>query len=185
MGRASESEGVAGRTVDGFLVWSRRSHMSRISGAARFWGGLLLVVPLLISTLTLTGCRTAGVRRACLKLQASPSLNIYNGQPHVTVVYLYALESRLGFEQMNVSDLLSGATPPGLVGSRLQVTVAPGEKRSVDETFPRAARQLGLVADFYRAHGDPEGSRKAIVDARCGYLRVPRLVLSQTDLLVD
>jgi len=147
------------------------------------WRGVAVaLVPLALAAAT---CNGGGARRACLNLQASPSLNIYNGQPHVTVVYLYPLESRLGFEQMNATDLLKGAKPAGLVGSRLQVTLAPGEQRRVDEMLPPTARQLGLVADFYRARGDPEGSRKAIVDPRCGFLRVPKLVLSQTDLLVN
>lgn len=163
---------------------SQRGQISRLSGATRMWrGAAAALVPLALALVAAT-CN-GGTRRACLQLEASPSLNIYNGQPHVTVVYLYPLESRLGFEQLNATDLLKGATPPGLAGSRFQVTVAPGEHRKVDETLPPTARQLGLVADFYRARGDPEGSRKAIVDARCGLFRVPKLVLSQTDLLVN
>ena len=137
------------------------------------------VAALALTAIWLAACATnsCGSSRACLKLEASPSLNLHNGQPHATVLYLYPLENRLDFEQMPVTDLLAGASPAGLMGSRSQLTVAPGEQRDVDLKLPQGTDQLGLVADFYRAPGDAEGIRKAIVNARCG-LRSPRLVLS-------
>ena len=160
---------------------SRPDHTDREPPtAARSGAAVVLAAVWLAACVTADSCSS----RACLKLDASPSLNLYNGQPHVAVLYLYPLENRLGFEQMPVTDLLSGATPAGLLGSRLQLTVTPGEQRDVNETLPRGANQLGLVADFYRAPGEDEGIRKAIVDARCG-LRTPSLVLSQRDLLVQ
>lgn len=124
------------------------------------------------------------MRDACLELKADPNLNFYDDQPHVTVVYLFPLENRLGFEQKRTADLLAGEDPAGLVGSRLQVTVAPGETREVSEKIPPTASQLGVVADFYRAPGESEGLRRTIVPARCGW-RAPTLVLGRRDLLVE
>lgn len=138
----------------------------------------------LVLVLGAGACQSSGVRNTCLELAASEQLNLYDGQPHTTVVYLYPLQSRLGFEQMSVIDLLAGESPAGLVGSRLAVTVAPGETRDVEETLPARTSLIGLVADFYRAPGESEGARKAIVEARCGF-RAPRLVLSSRELSVD
>ena len=50
--------------------------------------------------------------------------------------------------------------------------------------YPADAVQLGILADYYRAVGDPEGSRTQVVDARCG-LRKPKLVLSPKDIYIN
>lgn len=118
-------------------------------------------------------------------MRASPNLNSYDGQAHVVALHLFPLETVLGFEEAQAADLLAGVMPPGVTGSPLQLTVGPGEERGVEETLPPSARQLGIVADYYRASGDPPGTRKAVVPARCGLFRTPTVVLSPRDLLVE
>ena len=140
--------------------------------SSRVWVALAI---LLVGTLA--ACATSGVRDACLTLEASSALNLYDGEPHVTAVYLYPLESRLGFEQATVTELLSERSVAGMVGSRLQLTIVPGEAREVRESLPRTASHLGLVADFWRGTSN-ERRAKLIVDSRCG-LWAPEVELTQ------
>ena len=70
----------------------------------------------------------------------------------------------------------------GMLDKPTPITVSPGEERLLRETYPPETRQLGLVADYYRAAGDPEGTRTQIVDAGCGMLFKPGLVLSPRDI---
>lgn len=123
-------------------------------------------------------------RRACINVEASPNLNLYDGQAHAVTLYLYPLVGTLGFEQASVSDLLEGASPPGVAGPRVPVTVSPSEERSFEEAFPETAVYMGIVADYYRGPNDAEGSRRAVVPARCGF-RTPTITLSPQDLLVN
>ena len=95
----------------------------------------------------------------------------------MTAVYLYPLESRLGFEQATVAELLAEPRVPGMVGSRLQLTVAPGEAREVRESLPRTASHIGLVADFWRGTSN-ERPAKVVIDARCGFW-APEVELTQ------
>ncbi len=140
-----------------------------------------------VLAVTLLACGGGGApepRRACINVEASPNLNLYDGQAHAVTMYLFPLVGTLGFEQASVSDLLEGATPPGLAGPRVPVTVSPGETRSFEEAFPESAVYMGIVADYYRGPNDAEGSRRAVVPARCGW-RAPRITLSPQDLLVN
>lgn len=121
---------------------------------------------------------------ACLNVVASANLNLHDGQPHAVTLYLYPLIGTLGFEQASVTDLLEGATPPGVAGKPLAVTVGPGEERSFEEAFPSTAEYMGIVADYYRGPGDPEGTRRAVVEVGCGWFP-PKVTLSPTDLLVN
>ena len=84
---------------------------------------------------------------------------------------------------MQVPQLLRGETPDGLVGSRLQLTLSPGQSVAFREPLPPTATSLGVVADFYRAPGGDAGHQKLVVDARCGFF-APKVVLSQNDLLL-
>lgn len=121
---------------------------------------------------------------ACLDVQASPSLNLYDGNPHAVTLYLYPLKSALGFRQMAVDDLLEGASIPNGEGIRVPISISPGEARSLTETYSPATQFVGVVVDYYRAPGDPEGTRKLIVEARCGRGR-PSLMLSPRNALVN
>jgi type VI secretion system VasD/TssJ family lipoprotein len=134
--------------------------------------------------LALPGCSsTPKPVEACLRVNASPNLNLYEGQPHVVTLYLFPLSSTVGFEQTSVDDLLGGATPPGVEGSPVHVAVVPGEvKKKFEDFFPASTTQIGVVADYYRSPVDPEGVRRQIVPARCGWLRKPKLRLSAKDL---
>lgn len=119
---------------------------------------------------------------ACVVFSASSNLNLYDGQPHALTVYLYPLASSQGFQQANVDDLLGGATPPGVLAPPSPITIAPGEeKRSFEDLFPSQTTEVGVVADYYRAPGDPEGTRTQVVPARCG-MRKPKLALSAKDI---
>jgi type VI secretion system VasD/TssJ family lipoprotein len=134
--------------------------------------------------LALPGCSsTPKPVEACLRVNASPNLNLYDGQPHVVTLYLFPLSSTVGFEQTGVGDLLGGATPPGVEGSPVHVLIAPGEsKKKFEDFFPSSTTQIGVVADYYRSPVDPEGVRRQIVPARCGWWRKPKLRLSAKDL---
>ena len=123
-------------------------------------------------------------QQVCFTLNASPSLNSYDGQSHVVVLYLYPLESALAFDAANVEDLLGGATLAGVLGKPREITVAPGQQVTFDEQFSLAATHVGIVADYYRAPGDPPGTRKASLPAKCAKEGRPTVVLSARDLLV-
>lgn len=132
------------------------------------------------------GCaRASKPRDVCLELRASPNLSTYAGQAHVVVVDLHPLETPGGFEQLSASDLIGGAKPAGAAGAPIQMTVAPGEQREVNETFPANTKWIGVVADYYRAPGAPEGTRKLVAPARCGRLGSTAVVLSPNDLLLE
>jgi type VI secretion system VasD/TssJ family lipoprotein len=123
-------------------------------------------------------------QQVCFTLNASPSLNSYDGQSHVVVLYVYPLESALAFDAANVDDLLSGATLAGALGKPREITVAPGQQITFDEQFSLSTTHVGIVADYYRAPGDPAGTRKVSVPAKCAKEGRPTVVLSARDVLV-
>jgi type VI secretion system VasD/TssJ family lipoprotein len=120
---------------------------------------------------------------ACAVFYASENLNLYEGEPHPITVYVYPLSSQAGFVQANVEDLLEGDQPTGVMAPPIPITVAPGEERFFKEVFPPNVVQLGILADYYREDGDPEGSRTVVVKARCG-MRKPKLTLSPKDIYI-
>jgi type VI secretion system VasD/TssJ family lipoprotein len=123
--------------------------------------------------------------QVCFTLNASSSLNFYDGQSHVVVLYVYPLESALAFDAANVEDLVGGAGLTGAVGKPRELTVAPGQEIVFDEQFPLNTTHIGLLADYYRAPGDPPGVRKASLAAKCPEEGPrPSVVLSARDLLV-
>ncbi len=122
---------------------------------------------------------------ACLRLDAATNLNFHNGQSHTLTLLAFPLSSPVGFEHTRVEELLAGATPPGVEGSPIQFAIKPGEQdREFEELFPAGTLFLGVIANYYRAPGDPEGSRKQVVPARCGW-RTPRLSLAAKDVYLD
>lgn len=123
-------------------------------------------------------------RKVCIRYTASPNLNLYDGQPHAVTVYLYPLATTAGFEQASVEDLLEGATPPGVASSPVHFPVSPGQEGRFEDLFPGTTAQIGVVADYYRAPGDAEGTRRQVVPAKCGFFP-PTLVLSPSDVLLD
>ena len=123
-------------------------------------------------------------REFCMRVNASPNLNIFEGQAHVVALYVYPLQSSLGFQQLSVGELLTGTSPSGAAGRHLQVTVAPGQELDFKESFPPSTREVGIVADYYRAPGDPEGQRKGVVKARCGWCSKAEITLAPKDLLL-
>lgn len=142
----------------------------------------MLAVAVVLAWLPAAGCASRNKpRKACIKLDASGSLNLYDSIAHPITVYVYPLSSSSAFEQTSVAELLEGVTPAGAVAPAVPVTLAPGEKRAFRETFPAETRQLGILADYYRAPGDPEGTRTVVLPARCG-MRKPSLTLSPRDV---
>lgn len=131
------------------------------------------------------GAKMPKPRNVCLQVLASPNLNLYDGQAHAVTVYLYPLISPLGFEQARVEDLLEGASPPGVAGPPVAISVGPGEQREFREAFPQTAAYMGIVVDYYRAPGDAEGTRRAVVPATCGLFSSQAITLSPQDLLVN
>lgn len=144
--------------------------------------GLALVLALVTAC---GGAKMPEPREVCLEVQASPNLNLFDGQAHAVTIFLYPLISPLGFQQASVQDLLDGASPPGVAGPPVSITVGPGERRSFQEAFPQTSAYMGIVVDYYRGPSDPEGSRRAVVPATCGWFSSPTITLSPQDLLVN
>lgn len=167
------------------MALARRPQRAR-SARGRSTGAAGRAVAWLLAGLVLgagaTGCASGSKPRdACAVLYASERLNLYDGVSHPITVYVYPLSSSSAFEQTSVVELLEGTTPAGALAPPVPITVAPGEERSFRETFPAETRQLGILADYYRAPGDPEGTRTQVVPARCGW-RKPKLTLSPKDV---
>jgi len=134
----------------------------------------------------LSGCFGGGKKEApppppppCvnLALHATPNLNTFDGQAHVVVLYMYALESGFGFQQSTVDDLVSGRNPEGLVGSRIELTITPSQRIPLEKMFGPTVSQFGIVADYYHAPSEPEGARKVLVPADCKPGTPPRTLL--------
>ena len=140
----------------------------------------------LLSIALVVGCgRPSKPQDVCFEIHASPNLNTYSAQPHVVVLDLHPLETPGGFQQLSATDLIGGAKPAGAAGAPIQMTIAPGEKREIRETFPAGTKWIGLVADYYRAPGSAEGTIKLVTEARCGRLGTTVVVLSPSDLLLE
>jgi len=120
-------------------------------------------------------------KNSCANFYASKNLNMHNGEPHPITVYVYPLSTPAGFQQTSSEDLLGGATPDGVLAPPVPITISPGEKHKFAEVFPNRTNHLGLLADYYRAPGDPKGTIVQVVPARCGMFK-PKLVLSPKDI---
>lgn len=165
MARASEHPGGGG------------SHARRLAVPA-----MMLGLACAIALLPALGCASRSKpRKVCVKLEASERLNLYDSISHPITVYVYPLSSSSAFEQTSVGELLEGVTPQGVVAPPVPITLAPGEERMFQEMFPAETRQLGVLADYYRAPGDPDGTRTQVLPARCG-MRKPALTLSPRDV---
>lgn len=157
------------------------------SGSGRRGARAVACLPFLLSLVLVAGAPPAGCasravqREVCAVFYASDDLNLYDGDPHPVTVYLYALETSEAFERAAVADLLEGELPPGVLQPPVPITLEPGEKRSVEATFPATTHYVGVLADYDRVPGEDEGTRTQVVPARCG-LRKPRLTLTSRHL---
>lgn len=140
-------------------------------------------VAALVAALLAAACAgTPKPQEACLDIDAASNLNFHDDQAHVVTLFVFPLSSTGGFQQTPVEELLAGASPPGVEGSPVHVSVSPGEQgRRFEDLFPAGTVYLGVVANYYRAPGDPEGRRSAVVPARCGW-RTPDLTLAAKDV---
>jgi type VI secretion system VasD/TssJ family lipoprotein len=139
----------------------------------------------LLLSLVLVACGgTPKPAAFCMDIQASPDLNLYDGQPHVVVLYVFPLKSQSDFQRLTADELLGGVTAPGIDPPR-QITVAPGQRVPFEETLPPMTTQVGLVADYYRRPGDPEGTRRAVVAADCAMFGRTSVTLSAREMAVQ
>jgi type VI secretion system VasD/TssJ family lipoprotein len=162
------------------------SSTSRIGGARpmRFRG--TRVLSLLALVCAVVGCATSSApKKACLVVEPTETLNLYDGQPHSLTIYIYPLAGPEAFEQTHPDDLLAGARPAGVIAPPVPFTIEPSEaERTFQELFPTETTHLGVIADYERAPGDPEGIRSQVVPARCGIFK-PKIRLSSRDMLTD
>jgi len=114
----------------------------------------------------------------CLDVDASPKLNLYEGEPHVVVLKFYPLQNVSAFQAADAQDLVNGKKPAGMTGDPWEATVLPGQKLEVAERLPRDTSNVGIVADFF------SGASRAVVPAKCGMFGRPGVVLSASDLQV-
>lgn len=146
-------------------------------------GRVAAVLCALLGVALLAGCAgTPKPRKACAIIYASGNLNLYDGEPHPITVWVYPLSGPTAFQQTSVERLLEGSHPDDVLAAPIPITISPNEKHKFKEVFPARTRHLGLLADYYRAPGDPQGSRSLVVPARCGLFRKPKVVLSPKDI---
>jgi type VI secretion system VasD/TssJ family lipoprotein len=112
----------------------------------------------------------------CLSIEASANLNVFDGEPHVVVVYFYPLRNEMAFRQADAAELLDGQRSPGMTGDVWETTVLPGEYRKLRESLPRDTQFLGILADFY------SGPSQTTVKADCPRFGKPHVVLSASDV---
>jgi type VI secretion system VasD/TssJ family lipoprotein len=115
----------------------------------------------------------------CLSIEASPNLNLFDGEAHVVVIYFYPLQNVMAFRAADTVALLDGTRPPGLTGDPWETTVFPGEARELREKLPRDTEFLGVVADFYG------GPSRTIVPVECSTFGQTAIVLSSSDVQVQ
>lgn len=121
--------------------------------------------------------------RACLTIESSENLNLYDGQPHAVTLYFYPLSGQQGFRQASVQDLLEGHMPSDALGQKpIPMTIGPGEAEIFDQPLSPSASYVGVVADYYRAPGDPEGKYKTVVPAECGWFGTTTITLLPSEL---
>jgi type VI secretion system VasD/TssJ family lipoprotein len=114
----------------------------------------------------------------CLDIDASPKLNLYEGEPHVVVLKFYPLQNVAAFQAADAQELLNGKKLAGVTGDPWEATVLPGQKLELAERLPRDTASVGIVADFF------SGASRAVVSAKCGMFGSPGVVLSASDLQV-
>jgi type VI secretion system VasD/TssJ family lipoprotein len=135
---------------------------------------------ILTAVLALAGCTTLlpppAPPQSCLDVEASANLNQFEGQPHVVVLYFFALQSQTGFLDGDLRRYVNGEKPGGMIGEPWQATVLPGQRTELKQQLPRDTPYVGVVADFYRK------ASGAVLEPSCGMFGGDKIVLSATDL---
>lgn len=141
------------------------------------------VAALLAAACLSAACQTTG--KACFELSADRNANLYDGQAHSTVVYLYPLSNTLEFEQMPAQQMLNGKQPTGMLApAPVTQQILPGEARRIEYPFPEMTKHVGIVADLYREQGDAEGLRKVAIPVTCSaFSRTPRVQVGPRDVV--
>ncbi len=118
------------------------------------------------------------IPEVCLNVEAGESLNFFDGQSHVVVLYLYPLKNESAFHALDVEDLLNGVRPSGMTGQRLKYEILPGDDREIEEILPRDTGYVGILADFF------SGPRTQVVSQGCGSFGNSTILLSASDMHV-
>jgi type VI secretion system VasD/TssJ family lipoprotein len=109
------------------------------------------------SMVTVIGCSTIdevstdiGIKDPdfCVRLEATPRANFFEGQPHVVRLLIHPLTDTIGFEEASESSLIAGKAPKGKTGEPVELRVVPGEKRTLTRPLPPGTHWLGVVADY-------------------------------------
>lgn len=124
-------------------------------------------------------------REACLVIEASPSLNLYDGEAHALNLFIYPMTGIAVFHESSIDDLVAGKTVGGTTGPPLSVMISPGEVREFREAFSPGTSVIGVVADYYQAGMELPGNRRGVVQGKCSFFRSDKIVLTSRDLLVE
>lgn len=143
---------------------------------------VVVCLPLLVQ---LAGCASdmpmvgSGPPEICLEVQATQNLNVFEGEPHVVVLYFYPLQTAASFQEADPYDLLNRIELAGQTGKPWETTILPGEQRVIEEMLPRDTALIGIVADFFSGPG------KVLIEPGCGPLGGGSVVLSSGDIQVQ
>ena len=124
-------------------------------------------------------------REVCLVIEASPSLNLYDGEAHALNLFIYPMTGLAAFEESSIDDLVAGLKVDGAAGAPLSIMISPEEVREVRETFPPATGVIGVIADYYQAGMESPGNRRGIIEGKCSFFGSDKIILTARDLLVD
>lgn len=124
-------------------------------------------------------------REVCLVIEATQSLNLYDGQAHALNLLIYPLTGPAAFNEASVDALVSGRGIEGAAGPAISVMMSPGEVREVREVFPAGTTTVGLVADYYQAGMESPGTRRLLVTGKCSMFGSEKIMLTARDLRVD
>lgn len=95
-----------------------------------------------------------GPRNVALHLHAAPRLNVdARGKPLALLVRVYKLRQRTAFAQAPYAAFLSPDAERAALGGDLidvrELTLVPGQRLDLDDTLPRDAGYVGVVALFH------------------------------------
>lgn len=124
-------------------------------------------------------------REVCLRIEAGPSLNLFDGEAHALNLLIYPLTGPAGFEGAPFDDLVAGRGVQGATGPPMSLMLNPGEVREVREVFPPTTGYAGVVANYYHQGSDSPGNRRVVIEGKCSLFGMDEITLTARDLLVD
>lgn len=141
----------------------------------------------LMLTALLGGCANGAFkpREVCLEVEASPSLNLYDGQAHALNLFFYPLTGPAAFQEASIEDLVSGRQIDGSAGPPISLMMSPSEVKEMREAFPPSTAFIGVVANFYQPGLETPGNRRALVNGKCSLFGSEKIMLTARDLTVE